>query len=129
MSEFKKTTKKPVTNLLISVMTGIIVFIFLSSLSSIIMLNVNIEKNYLFLLNYFISALSIFVSALISAHKSTNKKLINGFITGIILIILFLLIYLSFNKYSFSLKLILIIPISFVFCFIGCVTGINMKRK
>lgn len=129
MSEFRKTTKSPVRTIFLSVLTGFIAFTLLTSLISIIMLNIHIENKYLYLLNYIISSLSILFSAMITANKSINKRLLNGFITGIILISIILLVYLSFNKYIFSLKLMLIIPVCLIFCFIGCVAGINMKKR
>ena len=104
MSEFRKTTKSPVRTIFLSVLTGFIAFTLLTSLISIIMLNIHIENKYLYLLNYIILSLCILFSAMITANKSINKRLLNGFITGIILISIILLVYLSFNKYiSFSL--------------------------
>lgn len=129
MSEFRKTTKSPVRTIFLSVLTGFIAFTLLTSLISIIMLNIHIENKYLYLLNYIISSLCILFSAMITANKSINKRLLNGFITGIILISIILLVYLSFNKYIFSLKLMLIIPVCLIFCFIGCVAGINMNKR
>lgn len=129
MSEFKTTMKKPVINCVLSIVAGLIVFILLTSSASVIMLNVNIDSKYLFLVNYVISAVSVFVSGLISAHKSIEKKLIKGLLSGIILLVVFLFVFLLFNKYIFGIKLLLIIPVSLISCFFGCVAGINMKRK
>lgn len=128
MSKTKKINQNPATYFLISIMTGLAVFIILLSVCSFIVLRVSINKEYLFFINYAICAISIFTTSFMSAYKAVNKKLIKGLIASVVLTIIFTLIFFTINKYAITLKMLLIIAVCLISGFIGCVTGINSKR-
>ena len=128
MSEFRKTTKKPVITICFSVMAGIIIFILFYIILSFLILNIIIKKDYLYLFNFAISSVAVFISSFISSVRANNRKLIKGLLAGIVLLLLIFVIYFIANSYTLSLKLFIIVPVSLIFSFLGCVTGINSKR-
>ncbi len=129
MLKLKKTTQKPVINFLLSVLTAIIVFVVLLSFSALALLKININKELLYLFLYSISGISVFVSGMFFSNISLNKRLLKGLISVFTVTFIIFIALLIFNNYYFSLKLMLIIPVSIIFGFFGCVAGINLKRK
>lgn len=129
MSKSKKISQNPGINFLISIIIGISAFVLLLSICAFLLLKININSNYLFLFNFVVSAISVFIGAFVSAYKSKNKKLLKGLLTSLILIIIYFFLFLFMNKYIFTMNLLLIIPVCILTGFIGCVTGINIKRR
>ncbi|MBR5498010.1 MAG: TIGR04086 family membrane protein [Clostridia bacterium] len=129
MSRIKKLTKNPVGNIIFCLFSGIVLYFLLLSLTSYLILKIRISSEYLFLLNYIISTLSVMLTSLICAHNSHAKKLLKGFLCGTILCIFLFLIILFLNKSSLSIMLLLYIPICVISSITGCIAGINIRKQ
>lgn len=124
----KKNDRGIAKNIVISLAIGIILFIIVLSASSLIMLNVAIDSEYLFLFVLIASGISALFSAFSSSLMLKNKRLIIGISISVVLAVFEFLILLCFNNASLSNLVYLIFPIM-IFCgFTGYVIGTNIKK-
>lgn len=107
---------------------GVILFLLLTTIFSIIYLKNPIFDSYLI----YIELLALFISSVIVGILSSNLKLksiVNGFITGIIQGIIIFLIILAFNAFSFKIQELLPIIICALISAISSVIKCNLKSN
>lgn len=125
----KKSERGVVKSALLSLSFGIFAFIAVLSISSILILNISIQSEYLYLFVLAAAGFSALVEAIIMCMFIKNKRLIFGLGLSASLSVCQFLILLCFNNASLSNTIYILFPIV-IFCgFIGCVIGTNIKKK
>lgn len=125
----RKTQNSLIKNCSIAFLTGFFIFVLLLIVSSFLILNIVIEYRYLYLFVMFATAVSALFCALFSSIFAEKNRLATGMIVTVSLIIAEFIILLCFNNISLSNNIYFLFPVSIVFGFIGCIIGINKKKK
>lgn len=117
--------KKFITALL----SGLFAFFVILTISSFIIINVSIPTEYFFAFVLLASGISSISGALFSCILLSSKLLLTGMTTSSILAIIEFLILMCFNNISLSGFIYLLFPVVIFSGFLGCVIGINIKKK
>lgn len=133
MSEIKYKRKKrssnPASEIIISVLFGNIIFSIMLSVFAILIMNISVKSEYLFLFIIASSALAIFISAIYSSRKISKNRLLSGMISGTIIVLIHFLIILCFNNAQLAMRTYFIFPSAILSSFLGSITGINTVKK
>lgn len=125
----RKTENGLLKSFLVSLLIGLFTFVIILAVSSLIILNVSIEYEYL----YFFVLIAAGVSALICAVSAClfikDKRLLIGMGVSVVLAITEFVLLICFNNISLSNNVYFMFPIVIFFGFIGCVIGTNIKKK
>ena len=109
-------------------LTGVISLIIFLSIASLIILNLDIDKNYFFILVLVSSGLASVCCSLFSSVSVNSNRLLIGMISSVLIVIFQFVILIFFNSVDLSPKTYIIFPIDFVCGFAGCVLGSNIRK-
>lgn len=112
----------------ISLFSGVLTFVTFLAVFSVLIMNVNIDKNYLFLFVLISSGVSAFISSIAVCRLSSQKKLVFSLAVAIVLSVAEFLVMLCFNNASLSNLVYLLFPVAIIFGFVGCVAGMNIRK-
>lgn len=116
-------------NIILSLLIGIISFVAVLAIFSVLILNVYIETGYLYLFVLIGAGISSFTTTVSICRFTLQKKLILSLSASVLLAIIEFLIILCFNNASLSNFVYLLFPIVIIFGFTGCVIGTNIRKK
>lgn len=116
-------------NTLKGVMTGVISYIVLLSIFSLIILKTNIPSNLFFIFILISIGISVFIGSTFSSFIAKKSRFLNGMLTDVILIVIDFVLLLCFNNASLSVKIYLIIPVAIIFGFFGSAIGSNIRKR
>ena len=112
-----------------STLIGIAIFIILLAVSSLLILNINIQSDRLYILILVTSRISVIVGATCGSFTASGKRLISGMTVTLILTVIEFVLLSCFNNIAISNKIIIIFPIAVISGFIGSITGTNVIKK
>lgn len=116
-------------SLLFSFFAGIFTFVAFLAVFSVVIMNFLIDKELFFLFVLLSSGISSFVCSITACRLSAQKKLIFSMSSSIILSVAEFLTILCFNNASLSNFVYFLFPIVIFFGFVGCVIGINVRKR
>lgn len=133
MSSGVKTKNKSnstiLSKILYSTITGILIFVILLAVSSLLILNIFIPSEYLYILILIASGLSVITGSAFGSFTANTKKLFFGMAVALTLTVIEFILLLCFNNIAISEKIIMILPVSVISGFIGSVAGANIIKK
>ena len=133
MSSGVKTKNKSnstiLSKILYSTITGILIFVILLAVSSLLILNIFIPSEYLYILILIASGLSVIAGSAFGSFTANTKKLFFGMAVALTLTVIEFVLLLCFNNIAISEKIIMILPVSVISGFIGSVAGVNIIKK
>lgn len=125
----RKNENGVLKNLLISLMIGMIAFIGMMTVVSLIILNIAISQEYIYILVLIASGFSSLLGAAFACVFATGKRLITGMGLSVALAIIEFVLLLCFNNISLSNNIYFLLPTVIIFGFLGCLIGSNIKKK
>ena len=124
-----RTENNVLKKVLISFFIGVISFVFLLAVSSLILLKVNIRSEFMYIIVLISSSISSLISAAAACLFASGKRLITGMVIALILTITEFLLILCFNNANLSDNIYLMLPSAITAGFVGCVLGSNIRKK
>lgn len=133
MSSGVKTKSKSngtiLSRILYSVIAGILIFVILLAVSSLLILNIFIPSEYLYILILISSGISVITGAATGSFLAPAKRLFFGMAVTLTLTVIEFTLLLCFNNIEISSNIIIILPVAVIAGFIGSVTGVNIIKK
>ena len=118
-----------INHMLKGFIAGLLSFIILIAVFSLVVLKSSIPEKYFFILVLAASAVSSLIGSLAACFKNKSKNLIIGMSVAIILLLTEFIILLCFNNANLSNSVYLMFPSALALGFIGCIIGANIRTK
>ena len=124
-----KSNNNVVSKILYSAITGIVVFIILLAVSSLLILNILIPSERLYILILVASGISVIIGSACGSFTAYGRKLFFGMTVTLILTVIEFILLLCINNIAISINIIMMLPVSVISGLIGSVTGANIIKK
>lgn len=118
--------KKLIKQLLLSSFFGVILFLILSCLFSIIIMKNSAFSDKTFILSLITLVVSSLLCGFLSAKRNKLKGVISGSISGFVMCAIIYLITAAVSGFSFSYKAIIILPAVIISSIIGAILKKNI---
>lgn len=118
--------KKLIKQLLLSSFFGVILFLILSCLFSIIIMKNSAFSDKMFILSLITLIVSSLLCGFLSAKRNKLKGVISGSISGLVMCAVIYLITAIVSGFSFSYKAIIILPAVIISSIIGAILKKNI---
>lgn len=118
--------KKLIKQLLLSSFFGVILFLILSCLFSIIIMKNSAFSDKMFILSLITLVVSSLLCGFLSAKRNKLKGVISGSISGFVMCAVIYLITAIVSGFSFSYKAIIILPAVIISSIIGAILKKNI---
>lgn len=118
--------KKLIKQLLLSSFFGVILFLILSCLFSIIIMKNSAFSDKTFILSLITLIVSSLLCGFLSAKRNKLKGVISGSISGFVMCAIIYLITAAVSGFSFSYKAIIILPAVIISSIIGAILKKNI---
>ncbi len=124
----QKKELNSISVIMMSVFLSFAVFVFMLIIFSFYIMKTHTQISVLQLFVIIASGISTLFSGFLSSYAIKSKKLIFGMLSGIFVAVCEFLILLCFNNASLTWQVYFLIPVAIITSFVGCLTGINIKK-
>lgn len=118
--------KKLIKQLLLSSFFGVILFLILSCLFSIIIMKNSAFSDKTFIFSLITLIVSSLICGFLSAKRNKLKGVISGSISGLVMCAIIYLITAAVSGFSFSYKAIIILPAVIISSIVGAILKKNI---